>query len=207
MPIKIITHRGIDYPAFQAEGNAARWVMPTAMEICQPTGKEIGFDIGCNRLEWRPLAFSIPVDPAINSMAAFYPKCPTNLFDAYLLPGDEDGGDKFLVDYIFSSHCLEHLPNYVKALDYWWTRLKDRAVLFLYLPNMEYQQYWLPSSNRKHVHYLTPRILQSYFDDRQHMWGNVFITQGCDLNSSFTVIAEKNSNKHSEFTKQLSRVI
>jgi SAM-dependent methyltransferase len=113
---------------------------------------------------------SIPIDPVLND------------YNAYDLPLDEVG-------YIFSSHCLEHLHNWVEALDYWHKVLNVGGVVFLYLPDHS-QSYWRPWNNRKHIHCLTPEIVGNYFLDQPEMWKNVFVS-GIDLNNSFTVIAEK----------------
>lgn len=175
MPVETIEFNGQHYPAFQAEGNAARWIMPFALKVCQPTGKEIGVDIGCNRLEWC-MPNAVPVDPVLNSN-----------WDAYNI-----GYDAGELDYIFSSHCLEHLPNWVKALDYWHSRLKKGGVLFLYLPDVS-QEYWRGWNNTKHTHHFTPELLNMYFTNTRKegvMWAKVFVT-GVDLNNSFAVVAEK----------------
>jgi hypothetical protein len=85
---------------------------------------------------------------------------------------------------------LEHLPDWVGALDYWATRLKQGGQLFLYLPDMSVQEYWQPWHNRKHLHFLEPKILQWYFDCRKDVWGNVYVT-GHDLNFSFYAVGNK----------------
>lgn len=164
--IETIEFKGDKYPAFQAEGFAANYAFAYAQRIC----KGFGYDIGCNRLEW---AFpgAVPIDPIINSQD-----------DALHL-------NHGVADYIFSSHCLEHLPNWVKALDYWNSMLKEKGVLFLYLPDHS-QKYWRPHHNRKHLHSFTPKILRAYFVDQPDMWDNVFVS-GVDLNSSFMVMAER----------------
>jgi len=169
MPIETIEFKNQIYPKGQAEGFAAQWSFPLAKRYCIG----IGYDVGCNRPEW---AFdgAIPVDPAIVGCE----------FDAYSLP-------YIKVDYIFSSHCLEHLPDYVKALNYWHTKLHYGGVLFLYLPNCDYQKYWAPTSNRKHIHHMTPHLMKMYFEGTANMWANVFVGEGFDLNGSFYVMAEK----------------
>lgn len=162
--IATIQHNNIDYPAFQAEGNAAKFAIPFALQVC----KGIGYDIGCNRKEWCfPDAY--PIDTTF--------KTP---YDAYNLP-------EMQVDYIFSSHCLEHLPDWVKAIDYWRTKMKKGATLFLYLPHYS-QTYWRPWHNRKHVHAFTPAMLHDYLIDRG--WNKIFVSER-DLNNSFIVMAEK----------------
>ena len=161
--IKTIEFKNSAYPAFQASGNAARFARPFAEEICKGTG----YDIGCNRPEWA-LPGAIQIDPLL---------CD---YDAYNLPDGE-------VDYIHSSHCLEHLPDWVKALEYWMSKIKTGGTLFLYLPHPD-QRYWLPWNNRKHLHSFPPDIIRAFLLD--HGWINVFVSQR-DLNHSFIAIAEK----------------
>lgn len=164
MAIETIIHSGRHYPRFQSEGFAAKFAIPFARQVC----KGEGYDIGCNRPQW---AFpgAIPIDPEFSTA-----------YDAYNLPDGE-------VDYVFSSHCLEHLPDWVKALDYWKQHIKAGGVLFLYLPDYS-QTYWRPWHNRKHVHVFTPDIIRDYLKDRG--WINIFVS-GVDLNNSFIAMAEK----------------
>lgn len=169
--IETISHQGNNYPAFQASGNAARFIIPFAQEVC----KGVGVDVGCNREEWC-FPGAIPVDPVLNP------------FDAYNFPDFSTKCQDFELDYVFSSHCLEHLPNYAQALDYWHSRLKVGGVLFLYLPDFS-QTYWRPESNRKHLHVFTPTILRAFLE-YGGKWKNVFVS-GTDLNNSFAAMAEK----------------
>lgn len=164
--MKTIEFKGEHYPHFQAEGFAAQFAFPFAAQFC----KGIGVDIGCNRKEW---AFpgAIPVDIVFQ-----------NEMDAMNIPVN--------LDYIFSSHCLEHLPDWVEALNYWIRQLKSGGILFLYLPDMRDQVYWRPWHNRKHIHYFTPQIFVQYFEDLFPN-ANWYITDDSDLNSSFTVVFEK----------------
>lgn len=167
--IETIEFNGDVYPKFQSTGNAARFAIPFATEIC----KGIGVDIGCNKEDWKfPGATCIDIS-----------LCDC---DAMNLPFK----DKEL-DYVFSSHCLEHLENWVEAIEHWSDKLKSGGALFLYLPNMDYQKYWRGWNNRKHIHYLTPEIVGAYFEDRKQNWSYVFVTDGIDANCSFYVIACK----------------
>jgi predicted SAM-dependent methyltransferase len=163
--IKTINYKGNIYPEFQSEGNAAQFAIPYAKHVC--IGR--GVDVGCNRTEW---AFpgSIPVDPVING------------YDALNFP--ESAKD---LDYIFSSHCLEHVNEWVSVLDYWSSRLKCGGTLFLYLPDYS-QVYWRPWNNRKHLNIFTPSILKDYLEDRKFV--NIF-TSETDLNNAFMIMAEK----------------
>lgn len=166
--IETITFKGHTYPKFQSQGNAAKYAAEFANEVC----KGIGYDIGCNRIEWA-LKDAIPVDVALDN----------NPYDAYNLPA-------MSVDFFHSSHVLEHLRDWVEALDYWHKRLHLGGVLFLYLPDMDTQVYWRPWHNRKHIHYLTPVIMQQYFTDMSDKWENSFVSN-TDLNNSFICIAQK----------------
>ncbi len=161
--MEIIEYKGSYYPAFQAEGNAAQYVLPFALKVC----KGRGVDIGCARSEW---AFpgALLVDPVINGLHS-------------------TGFPMRDLDYIFSSHCLEHVPCWVDALNYWHDALRVGGTLFLYLPHYS-QEYWRPWNNRKHRHLLTPELLRDYLKDKG--WRNIFTT-GADLNNSFAVMAEK----------------
>ena len=132
-----------------------------------PKCRGIGVDIGCNREEWK-FPGAIAVDPALNDFTA------TNF------PYEE-------LDYIFSSHCLEHLPDWVSILDYWTGKLKQNGVLFLYLPDYS-QVYWRPWHNRKHLNIFTPEIIVNYLEDNNYT--NIFKSD-IDLNNAFMVIGQK----------------
>lgn len=163
--IETISFQDKIYPSFQSQGFAAQFAFPFALKVCQG----VGFDIGCNRKEWA-LPDSIPIDPAMR-------ECE---WDAMKLP-------PFMVDFIFSSHCLEHIPNWVDVLNYWTERLKPGGVLFLYLPHYS-QKYWRPWHNRKHCNIFTPKIIGDYLLDKGYK--NIF-SSGRDLNNSFMIMAEK----------------
>lgn len=155
---------GRRYPAYEAEGNAAQFAMPFAKKWCQGEG----LDIGCNRSEWAyPGAQMIDLEIE-------------DEWSAFHLPDKK-------YDYIFSSHCLEHLPDWTGALNYWCTRLKDRGIMFLYLPHYS-QRYWRPWNNRKHINVLTPEMLEDYFYETG--WKDIQVT-GRDLNHSFYAVATK----------------
>lgn len=166
MAIETIEFEGIHYPLFQTNGNASRFCRPFALEVCNG----VGLDIGCMKKEW---AFpnSIPIDISFNDG-----------FHAMNLPDYE-------YDYIISCHMAEHfVGNLADMFDHWATRLKSGGVLFLYLPDYS-QKYWRFDSNRKHIHTLTPQIMNDYFT-RNKNFKNVFVS-GVDAYNSFTVMCEK----------------
>jgi predicted SAM-dependent methyltransferase len=161
--MELIKFKNQTYPKFQSEGNAAQFAIPYAKHFCIGTG----VDVGCNREEWM-FPGALPIDPAINE------------HDALNFPYDD-------LDYIFSSHCLEHLYDWVDVLNYWTSKLKTGGILFLYLPDYS-QEYWRPWTNRKHLNIFTSQIILDYMKDKEYK--NMFAS-GVDLNNAFMVVGEK----------------
>lgn len=162
--IKTINYQGDEYPYFQTIGNASQFAIPFAKQVCHG----FGYDIGCMKAEW-----SFPGSYVID-------KSFDDPWEANHLPEKDP-------DYIFSSHCLEHVDDWVETMNYWHERLVSGGVLFLYLPDYS-QKYWRPWNNRKHNHCFTPKIIEDYMNDRGYK--NIFVS-GIDLNNSFMVIGEK----------------
>jgi SAM-dependent methyltransferase len=133
----IFDYKGKLYPDYIKYGNACQYIAPIALQFCR--GK--GLDVGAGK--W-PLPTSMPIDMVFNS-------------DAMMLPVGQ-------FDYIFSSHCLEHLENPVAALEHWKSRIRPGGVLFLYLPHPD-MEYWLPQNNRKHLHSWRPDEMQKLVSD------------------------------------------
>lgn len=133
----IYEYKGKLYPDYLKSGNASQHIAATAAHFC----KGVGLDIGANK--W-PLPGAIPVD-LINGG------------NAMALPNGE-------YDYLFSSHCLEHIPDTVEALIHWRSRLKPGGVLFLYLPHPD-MEYWLPQNCRKHLHSWRPEVMAQMLRD------------------------------------------
>ena len=162
----VISFRGKDYPLFQAQGNASQFAIPFAKHFCKEEG--VGVDIGFHKQEWKfPGAIGADIQDA------------SNLYHAHLLPSD--------LDYIYSSHCLEHLEDWVDTLEYWASRLKTGGILFLYLPHKD-QEYWLPWNNRKHLHVLDAKSVESCMEK---FGFTSILTSKRDLNHSFVVVGEK----------------
>ena len=161
--MQLINYNNQQYPLFQSQGNASQFAIPFAKHFC----KGVGFDIGCMKKEWS-YPGSIPIDISFDDD-----------YDAFNLP-------KVDADYIFSSHCLEHLDSWIDALIYWKTKLKRNGVLFLYLPDYS-QEYWRPWNNRKHKHVLSPQIISDCLKD---IGFRNTISSGVDLNNSFMIVSE-----------------
>ena len=153
----IFNYKGRNYPEYLKTGNACRFIAPFALHFCR--GK--GIDVGAGK--W-PLEGAIPHDIKEGKKAEELPK-----------------GE---YDYIFSSHCLEHLENPIQALEHWKTRLKPNGVLFLYLPHPE-MEYWLPQNCRKHLHSWQPKEMVKIVED---LGFSKVINSERDLMWSFSVV-------------------
>ena len=162
--METIEYKNKIYPKFQSQGYAAKFAIPYAQMVC--TGQ--GVDIGCKKKEW---AFpnSAAIDLEFN-----------NGFHALNFPNIK-------INYIFSSHCLEHIPNWVETMDYWYEKLEKNGILFLYLPDYS-QEYWRPLNNRKHVNIFNSQIINDYMKDKGYT--NIF-KSGVDLNNSFMIYGMK----------------
>ena len=162
--MQVLNYKGDVYPYFQSIGNASQFAIPYAKHFC----KGFGYDIGCMKKEWS-FPGSYPID------LSFYDEWHSNK-----LPSTPP-------EYIFSSHCLEHVDDWVETMDYWYSRLVDGGVLFLYLPDYS-QKYWRPWNNRKHKHAFMPEIIKDYMTDKGY--NNIFVS-GIDLNNAFMITGEK----------------
>jgi predicted SAM-dependent methyltransferase len=162
--IETIEYKNKIYPLFQTKGNASQYAIPFAKQVC--IGE--GYDIGCMKKEWS-FPGSIAIDTSFNDG-----------YHATNLPKKD-------VDYIFSSHCLEHITDWVDVMDYWYDHLKIGGTLFLYLPDYS-QVYWRPWNNTKHKNIFTPEIIKDYMLHKSYK--NVFFS-GVDLFNSFMIFGEK----------------
>ena len=128
----IFSYRGRSYPDYIRHGNAAAFILPAAAHFCRGAGLDIGGG------KW-PLPGAISIDL-------------TNGQHAMTLPMGA-------WDYIFSSHCLEHLDNPISALEHWRSRILPGGVLFLYLPHPD-MEYWHPQHCRRHLHIWRPEDME-----------------------------------------------
>lgn len=161
--------KGERYPSYMKGGSACSFILPFAQEFCKGEGLDIG-------------GFDNQVFPGAKPINIIIP----DEFDAYNLP---EG--KF--DYIFSSHTLEHLPDYVKALKLWMEHLKDvEGVLFLYLPHPDMVG-WRPQHNKKHLHMFYPKDIDQLLRDLG--FDDVIVSER-DLYWSFCAVGIKRYNGH-----------
>jgi SAM-dependent methyltransferase len=100
------------YPDYLTVGGNSFAIQRTALKYCKGRGLDIGAGY------W-PLPGSTPIDSEVGPGTA-------NRIEG--IPNDSQ-------DYVFSSHCLEHISEWEKALDTWISKVKPGGFLFLYLPH------------------------------------------------------------------------
>lgn len=140
MTTMLYTYKNCRYPEYLKHGNACAHILPVARQFCAGRGIDVG-GIG----EW--------VFPGAQAVNVLNP----DGFHAQNLPAGT-------FDFIFSSHTLEHVPDYVGALSHWKTRLKNGGCVFLYLPHPD-MEYWRPQNNRKHFHLFYPQDMAATLRD------------------------------------------
>ena len=130
----LFEYRGGKYPEYLRNGNAMQFIASVALKFCRGRGLDVGAG------KW-PLPGAIPVD--LEGLGAY------DLFP--VIEGDK-------LDFIFSSHCLEHIEDPIRALEHWKACISPGGVLFLYLPHPD-MEYWRPENCRKHRHLFWPKDL------------------------------------------------
>ena len=121
------------YPHFIKTGDAKTFIEDYAKLHC----KGRGLDVGAGAY---PLEGARAIDDA-----------KENAYDI-----KENSGS---VDFVFSSHTLEHVAYVDKALGEFARVLRPGGVLFLYLPHPA-SEMWLPANFRHHLHQLPPSEMQ-----------------------------------------------
>jgi SAM-dependent methyltransferase len=154
----LFEYRGVLFPEYLKHGNAMQFIAPAALHFCKGNGLDIGAGA------W-PLPGAEPVELKDGR-------------DGNGLPVGE-------WDYIFSSHCLEHIVNPIAALEHWKSRLANGGTLFLYLPHPD-MTYWRPQHCRKHLHLFRPDDVAEMLRDLG--FENVIHSER-DLAWSFAVVA------------------
>ena len=133
----IFEYDGALYPDYLKRGNAMQFIAPVALQFC----KGRGLDMGAGA--W-PLPGAVPRDGKYGDNIEEMP--------------ERD------LDFIFSSHCAEHLTNPVLVLENWKKCLRPGGVLFLYLPSTQ-MRYWNTTRNRKHLHEWEPEQMARMLRD------------------------------------------
>jgi SAM-dependent methyltransferase len=133
-------YEGGFYPDYLTVGGASHTIAPKALEWCTGSGIDIGAGL------W-PLPGATPVDiwrgPGVSTLISEVPPAS--------------------VDFVFSSHCLEHIANWEDALATWTSKLRPGGTLFLYLPHPDCAM-WRPGSafvGDEHKWAPTPELIRT----------------------------------------------
>lgn len=115
-------YQGRFYPDYLTVGGAGPAIFKTALQWCQGTGIDVGAGLwglpGATPCDvWRGAGFGRSLDD---------------------MPSES-------LDYVFSSHCLEHVELWQDTLAGWIRPLKSGGVVFLYLPHPDCA-IWHPGS-------------------------------------------------------------
>lgn len=156
------------YPYYLKDGHHSQYISPIANKFCG--GK--GIDIGFAKEEWK---FEKATDFCDLLLDA-----PWN--DCLNIPvGDGT------YDFVFSSHCLEHIENYLDALEEWKRILKKNGIIFLYLPSLKCE-YWHTDNCKKHKHNFEPKTIA---EDLQSLGFTDVLYSGVDLAYSYSIVGVK----------------
>jgi SAM-dependent methyltransferase len=118
-----LEHADTMFPGQWAEkikGSGMRWIYRLAVKFCKGKGLDVG---PCGVVqagsEFRAFPGAIPVDIRLPDSGS-----ATDL--------SKHADDS--MDYVFSSHCLEHVNDPEKALEEFYRVLKPGGIAFIYLP-------------------------------------------------------------------------
>jgi len=153
------------YPDYLKHGNMSRVVKSLAEKYCHGDGVDVGasnwpIDIGARIIENKKEENAYKIKEKDNSL-----------------------------DFVFSSHCLEHLDEWDVALKEWYRVLKKEGVIFLYLPHSICEM-WLPKINKYHKWSPDPKIISEFLENKLNMEIKE-ITYLPDAFMSFVIVAQK----------------
>lgn len=187
-----------DYGALR-ESIFRRYEMNEVIQYTSGTGVDIG--CGLNKIH----AAAIGIDKKLSSSDFGYPFGAQVKADGSRLSWFANSS----LDYVFSSHCLEHFPDADAVLKEWTRVIRPGGYLILIMPHRErYPNVGTPGANSDHKHDYYPadvakvveghafRIVQSdtlYDKLRDNPWSKKEAAKygHKDLNFSFEIVARK----------------
>lgn len=117
-----------------------------------PYTKGRGLDLGCGPVKAFP--HFIGIDDKVDYIKMSHALRPDLIADCTQLEMFASSS----MDFVFSSHLLEHLDDYRAALKEWWRLVKPGGYLCLYLPHKDlYPQIGQPGHNPDHKHDFAPQ--------------------------------------------------
>lgn len=138
-------YQGELFPDYLHMGGASHLIARVAQQHCVGRGADVGAGL------W-PLPGATPVD-------------------IWRGPGAQRSIEEFApgeLDYVFSSHCLEHIEDWAGALARWTELVRPGGVIFLYLPHPDCK-IWKPGSafvGDAHVWSPSPPVIKEALEQR-----------------------------------------
>jgi ADP-heptose:LPS heptosyltransferase len=143
-----------------------------------------GIDVGCGDNKILPEAIGVDIADAANEVTA----------DARQLPF-EDG----LMDYVFSSHCLEDVEDTGGTLSEWMRVLRAGGNLVLYLPHKNfYPRAGTPDANPNHKYDLYPDFVLAALSETNDYEILHIDEAGTGGEHSFSLVVRKVHREHPE---------
>ncbi len=152
------------YPDYLKHGNMMVGVQPLAQQYCHGRGVDIGAG------KW-----PFPGARAIED---------SETEDAYHIKEVDSS-----LDFVFSSHTLEHLSDWKKAMHEWYRTLKPGGTLFLYVPHSACAM-WEVKINPQHLWTPMTKEVVNFLQQELHMVIE-YQTALPDGLLSFVVVAKK----------------
>jgi len=150
-----------EWPEHLFKGNATSWIKEKALKSCKGKGIDVGAGNWC-------LPGAIPVDVVTKDKI--------------------DDFKEGSLDFVYSSHCLEHIKDWQEILGTWISLIKTGGILFLYLPHPEGP--WNPERGYKaHEWQPEPGVIINFLKTK-----NISVLESTtepDYGYSFHVIGKK----------------
>lgn len=133
-----------------------RYEMNEVIEYTKGLGVEVG--CGLNKIH----TGAIGINLVLSDMDFGYPFGAQIKADGISLPWFTDNS----LDYLFSSHCLEHFHEPEKALKEWTRVIREGGYLVLILPHKNYYpNIGHPQANKDHKHDFLPEDVKKIIDE------------------------------------------
>ena len=95
------------------------------------------------------------------------------------------------IDFIFSSHCLEHIKDWEKELDLWISKLKNKGRIFLYLPHPDCEIWHPYAPGIGDGHKWIPKVETIIKYLKEKNMKIIWLDEGPDSMMSFAICTEK----------------
>ena len=114
-----------------------------------------GLDVGCGPMKLWPQSIGVDNDKDVSLFGS-----PPSEADIRTSADDLSVFASQSMDYVFSSHMLEHFEDYEKPLREMWRVVKQGGYLLLYLPHKDfYPNIGQEGANPDHCHDFTPNMI------------------------------------------------